>query len=68
MSMIITSTSNSRIKDIKRLKEKKFQRTSPVFYMEGFRILGEAFDRGSILQTVIWSVDLLKNDYGLELL
>jgi TrmH family RNA methyltransferase len=66
--MIITSTSNSRIKDIKRLKERKFQKTSPWFYMEGFRILSEAFDHGSILQTVIWSADLLKNEYGLELL
>ena len=66
--MIIKSTSNFRIKDIKRLKEKKFQKNSPWFYMEGFRILGEAFDHGSILQTVIWSADLLKNEYGLELL
>lgn len=65
---MITSHSNARIKEIKRLKEKKFQRVSPLFYMEGFRILGEAFDNGSILKTVIWSPEILKSEYGMELL
>ncbi len=36
--------------------------------MEGFRIIGEAFDTGSVIKTLIYAPYLLKNEYGLSLL
>lgn len=42
-NVFIQSPGNARIKEIRRLRERKYLKDSPLFYMEGTRIVGEAF-------------------------
>ncbi len=65
--MIITSTANPRIKEIRKLRERKEQKRTGLFYMEGLRIIGEAFDKGTDIETLIVCPELLKTDFGLDL-
>lgn len=62
--MIITSLSNPRIKEIRKLREKKEQKRTGLFYMEGLRIIGEAFDKGAEIETLVVCPELLKNEFG----
>ena len=65
--MIITSPANPRVKEIRKLREKKEQKRTGLFYMEGLRIIGEAFDKGAEIRTLVVCPELLKTDFGLEL-
>lgn len=65
--MEITSTSNPRIKAIRKLKEKKERLESGLFYLEGLRIVIEAFEKNAAVETLIINQDLLDNSRGLEL-
>jgi len=66
--MIITSTSNSKIKQIRQIQDKKQQKKSNLFYMEGLRIIGEAYKTENLLETVIFCPELLKSEYGNQLI
>ena len=65
--MLITSAANPRIKEIRKLRERKEQKRTGLFYMEGLRIIGEAFDKGAEIETLVVCPELLKTDYALEL-
>lgn len=65
--MIISSVSNSRVKEIRKLRERKEQKRTGLFYMEGTRIIGEAFDKGAEIETLVVCPELLKTDYSMEL-
>lgn len=65
--MLITSPSNPRVKEIRKLRERKEQKRTGLFYMEGLRIIGEAFDKGAEIETLIVCPELLKTEFGLEL-
>lgn len=65
--MLITSPSNPRVKEIRKLRERKEQKRTGLFYMEGLRIIGEAFDKGAEVETLIVCPELLKTEFGLEL-
>lgn len=65
--MVISSTSNIRIKSIRKLKEKKERQDSGLFYIEGLRIVIEAFDKGAKIKTLVVNYDLLQNERGLAL-
>ena len=45
--MLITSPANPRVKEIRKLRDRKEQKRTGLFYMEGLRIIGEAFDKGA---------------------
>ncbi|MHC1771190.1 MAG: TrmH family RNA methyltransferase [Flexilinea sp.] len=64
---MITSKSNSRIKEIRCLKDSKALKKSDLFYMEGLRIIGEAIDKGSEIETIILCPEILKADFGSQL-
>ena len=66
--MIITSPANPRVKEIRKLRERKEQKRTGLFYMEGLRIIGEAFDKGAEIETLVVCPELLKNEFGTELL
>ncbi len=66
--MIITSVSNSRIKEIRKLHDKKEQKQTGLFFMEGLRIIGEAFDKEADVESLIVCRDLLKSGFGEKLL
>lgn len=65
---MITSKSNPRIKAIRSLKDPKVLKKTDLFYMEGLRIVGEAIDKGSKIEMVIVSPDLLKAEFGVQLI
>ena len=65
--MIITSPSNPRVKEIRKLRDRKEQKRTGLFYMEGTRIIGEAFDKGAEIVTLVVCPELLRTEYGLEL-
>ena len=65
--MIITSPANPRIKEIRKLRERKEQKRTGLFYMEGLRIIGEAFDKGAEIVTLVVCPELLKTEFGSEL-
>ncbi len=62
---MITSTSNSSIKNIRRLvREKKSRLENDQFYLEGLRIVGEALRQGAPLNLLVFSPELLISAYG----
>ena len=65
--MLITSPSNPRVKEIRKLRERKEQKRTGLFYMEGTRIIGEAFDKGAEIETLVVCPELLKTEYGISL-
>ena len=65
--MIITSVSNSRVKEIRKLRDRKEQKRTGLFYMEGTRIIGEAFDKGAEIETLVVCPELLKTDFAVSL-
>ena len=65
---MITSLSNQKIKFIRKLKNRKERDQSGLFYLEGLRIVGEAFQQHALIEELIISYDLLKSDFALELI
>jgi len=63
----ISSKSNSYIKFIRSLRTKKSRNQSGMFYIEGIRLVGEAFDTKYPLECVLFCPDLLISDYGKDL-
>ena len=64
---VITSLSNTRIKTIRKLRNRKEREASGVAYIEGLKIIGEALEQGAAIQELIWCPDLLKSDFGRNL-
>jgi TrmH family RNA methyltransferase len=66
--MEIISTSNPRIKAIRKLKDRKERSASGLFYLEGLRIVISAFEKNAPVETLIYNQDLLQNPRGQQLL
>ncbi len=67
-SVFIQSPGNARIKEIRRLRERKYLKDSPLFYMEGTRIVGEAFRAAPCaVETLIVAPELIRSDFAAEL-
>ncbi|MBQ6479908.1 MAG: RNA methyltransferase [Anaerolineaceae bacterium] len=64
---MITSVSNPRVKEIRKLRERKEQKRTGLFYMEGTRIVGEALEKGAEIEMLVVCPELLKTDYSMEL-
>ncbi len=60
----ITSSANLRIKQIRKLRERKERQQSGLFYAEGLRIVIEAAHQGAPIQTVIIAPGLLTSPVG----
>jgi TrmH family RNA methyltransferase len=65
---MITSTANLAIKAIRRLRERKERQASGLFYCEGLRIVGDAFDHKADFDCVLAAPELLQSEFGLSLL
>jgi len=61
---MITSTSNSRIKQIRKLSSHKERSQTGSFFVEGLRIVGEAFEQNAQFEYLIYSPDLLSSEFG----
>ena len=55
MSNLITSTQNNLIKDISKLKQKKYRQDSNRFLIEGFHLVEEAYNSG--LLKMVFSIE-----------
>jgi len=64
---MITSTANPAIKEIKKLKDRKYRQSTGLFYIEGLRLVGEAVQTGASLGTIIFSPELLSSEFGQNL-
>ena len=64
---IITSPSNQKIKFSRSLRQKKNRDTSGKYYIEGIRLVGEAFAARKKIHFVIVCNDLLGSNFGNEL-
>jgi TrmH family RNA methyltransferase len=65
--MIITSTSNERIKQARKLHARKTRLDTGLFLIEGLRVTGEAVERGAEITELIFCESLLVSDYGKQL-
>ena len=65
---MITSTSNSKIKFIRKLRTKKFRDENRLFYIEGPRIISEAIDAKWKFDQVFYSQELVTDPYSKQLL
>lgn len=61
---MITSTSNSQIKQIRKLRDRKERQQSGLFYIEGLRIVTEAVQQGAALETLLFAPELLTSTVG----
>ncbi|OJX41330.1 MAG: hypothetical protein BGO78_00905 [Chloroflexi bacterium 44-23] len=68
MSEIISSTSNARIKSIRKLRGRKQRDEQQVFFVEGVRIVGEALAEGWPIVELIISPELVGDGYGRHLI
>lgn len=64
---MITSSSNERVKQIRRLQDRKTRLETGLFYLEGLRIVGEAVDACAAIETLVVAPDLLRSEFGQEL-
>lgn len=65
--MEISSPANPQIKFIRKLKDKKERQESGLFYLEGLRIVIEAFEKNAPVESLVVNFDLLDNPRGLSL-
>ena len=66
--MIISSSSNSKIKYLRSLYQKKYRRKHNQFVLEGVRLIEEAIQEEISLSYIFYSDYLLRNQRGEELL
>jgi TrmH family RNA methyltransferase len=64
MKEIITSHANQRIKQIRKLRDRKERQSSGLFLLEGLRIVGDAFDQSARIECLVFAPELLKSEYG----
>ncbi len=65
--MLITSVANPKIKHIRKLFDKKYREAHQQYYLEGLRIVAEAIEQNAPLEAIIVCYDLLKSDFGVNL-
>lgn len=65
---MITSTANEQVKQIRKLRERKYRAETGTFYIEGIRIVREAMERPDRIKTLIVAPDLLQSTAAEEAL
>lgn len=65
---LITSPSNSLVKQARALRQKKARRASGTFLVEGIHHVGEALESGWEIEALIYAPDLLKSDFAADLI
>lgn len=65
--MIISSLANTRIKQIRNLTQRHERERTHLFFIEGIRIVAEAIQLHAEIHMLVYAPDLLKSQFGLEL-
>ena len=66
--MIITSKDNDQIKEIKKLKEKKFRKETSLFLVEGVKLVKEAIEYNANITKIVISEDAIGYEVDEELI
>ncbi len=66
--MLISSTTNARIKYIRSLAHRPDREKAQLFFIEGIRIVAEAIQLDAAIQTLVYAPTLLKSSFGMELI
>ena len=64
---MITSSSNQQIKDIKRLRDRKYRDETGLFFIEGIRLVYDAMRKTKNIKTLVFSQDLSRSENTDEL-
>lgn len=67
-SIVITSKDNEKIKEIKKLKEKKYREETNLFVVEGIKIVKEAIEYDADIQKIVISNDAIGYEVDEEVL
>ncbi|HVP20984.1 MAG TPA: RNA methyltransferase [Anaerolineaceae bacterium] len=65
---MITSSANPRIKQIRKLRERKERQQSGLFYAEGLRIVIEAVSENASIKALVFSPELLTSEMGIKII
>ena len=65
---MITSTSNSQIKEIRKLSQRKYRKQSGLFYVEGLRAITSALEHEAPVEKLVFCTELLESEFGKELI
>jgi RNA methyltransferase, TrmH family len=66
--MLISSRTNSTIKQIRSLHERKERERAGLFFVEGIRLVIEAAQQGADIQTLVVAPDLLKSEMARQVI
>ncbi len=64
---MITSSANPRIKQIRKLRDRKERQESGLFYAEGLRIVIEAFLQNAPIQALLVAPEILTSQQGIKI-
>jgi TrmH family RNA methyltransferase len=65
---LITSRSNSKIKFLRSLRQRKGREAAGSFLVEGIRHVGEAVEAGAPLEAIYYAPDLLTSEFARQLI
>jgi RNA methyltransferase, TrmH family len=65
---MITSPANNRLKEIRKLRDRKFRTETGFAWVEGLRACGEAFIKPDLIQQVVYCPESLHGEYADSLL
>lgn len=65
--MIITSRANARVKQFRKLRDRKERQKTGLFTIEGLRIVAEAIEQHAEVEALYVASELLTSAFGLEL-
>ena len=68
MTELITSTSNPLVKQARTLRQRKARAESRLFLVEGIHHVGEVFEAGWDIQSVLFAPELLTSDFANNLI
>lgn len=66
-SIVITSNSNPKIVEIRKLQDVNFRKQTGLFVAEGLKAIGQALESHARVIELLYSEELLVSDYGVEL-
>lgn len=64
---LITSPTNRRVAQIRKLRSRKEREASGLFFVEGIRAVGEAVQLGAAIETLVVAPELLRSAFGRDL-
>ncbi|MEI8131161.1 MAG: RNA methyltransferase [Leptolinea sp.] len=65
---MITSSANPRVKEIRKLRDRKRRTETGLAWVEGLRACGDAFTRLDLIREVVYCPETLQSDFADELL